>query len=83
MPTRNAQAHWTGGLKDGRGWLKSQSGTVEGAYSFPTRFENAPGTNTARHLNRLVLRQAQDEVLMLSLSKHEAPQTYDFICRGV
>jgi len=39
--------------------------------------------NTARHLSRLVLRQAQDEVLMLSLSKHEAAQTYDFICRAV
>lgn len=45
MPTRSAQAQWTGGLKDGRGWLKSQSEVVQAAYSFPTRFENAPGTN--------------------------------------
>ncbi len=39
--------------------------------------------HTARRLNRLVLRQAQDEVLMLSLSKHEATQMYGFICRAV
>jgi len=45
MPVRTAEAHWTGGLKDGRGWLQSQSNTVKGAYSYPTRFEGAQGTN--------------------------------------
>lgn len=45
MPTRNANAVWEGGLKDGKGSFKTGSGAVSGSYSFPTRFENAPGTN--------------------------------------
>ena len=42
---RNASARWTGDLKSGKGSIKLGSGTFEGAYSFGTRFENAPGTN--------------------------------------
>jgi osmotically inducible protein OsmC len=45
MPTRNAEGTWQGGLKDGTGNVKLGSGTFQGAYSFGTRFENAPGTN--------------------------------------
>ena len=45
MPTRNAQATWTGNLKEGNGTMKLGSGAFEGKYSFGTRFEGAPGTN--------------------------------------
>jgi len=45
MPTRNAQATWTGNLKEGNGNIKLGSGAWEGKYSFGTRFEGAPGTN--------------------------------------
>jgi osmotically inducible protein OsmC len=45
MPTRSAQATWTGDLKGGKGEFKGQSGAVGGGYSFGTRFENAAGTN--------------------------------------
>lgn len=45
MPTRNASASWSGGLKGGKGQFEAQSGAVQGPYSFPTRFENHPGTN--------------------------------------
>jgi osmotically inducible protein OsmC len=45
MPTRNAQATWTGNLKEGQGTIKVGSGAFEGKYSFGTRFEGAPGTN--------------------------------------
>jgi osmotically inducible protein OsmC len=45
MPTRKATAQWKGGLKTGTGQMTSQSGAVSGAYSFPTRFEEASGTN--------------------------------------
>ncbi len=45
MPTRNAQATWTGNLKEGNGNIKVGSGAFEGKYSFGTRFEGAPGTN--------------------------------------
>ena len=45
MPTRNAEAVWEGGLKDGKGNVKLGSGAYQGAYSFGTRFENQPGTN--------------------------------------
>ncbi|MEO6068815.1 MAG: OsmC family protein [Gemmatimonadota bacterium] len=42
---RTATAHWTGDLKTGKGSIKLGSGAFEGAYSFTTRFEGAPGTN--------------------------------------
>ncbi|TIT86407.1 MAG: OsmC family peroxiredoxin, partial [Mesorhizobium sp.] len=34
-----------GTLKEGSGRLRLGSGVFEGAYSFPSRFENGPGTN--------------------------------------
>jgi osmotically inducible protein OsmC len=45
MPVRKAEAEWNGGLRDGRGSLKLESGAYEGTYSFGSRFEEAPGTN--------------------------------------
>src|ERR1700739_3670133 len=43
---RNASAHWSGGLKDGKGSLTSPSGVLKNtSYSFATRFESQPGTN--------------------------------------
>ena len=45
MPTRNASAVWEGKLRDGSGTFKGESGAVEAAYSFGTRFGDAKGTN--------------------------------------
>ena len=45
MPTRHASAVWEGDLKSGKGSMKLGSGAFNGAYSFGTRFESAPGTN--------------------------------------
>ncbi|HEX9801489.1 MAG TPA: OsmC family protein [Thermoanaerobaculia bacterium] len=45
MPARTASAIWSGGLKDGDGWLKVGSGAFEGRYTFRMRFEDEPGTN--------------------------------------
>ncbi len=42
---RKASARWNGDLKSGNGTFRVGSGTVEGKYSFSTRFEEAPGTN--------------------------------------
>src|SRR5690242_11837815 len=43
---RNASAHWSGGLKDGKGTLTAPSGVLNSTpYSFATRFESQPGTN--------------------------------------
>lgn len=43
---RTASAHWSGGLKDGKGNLSSASGVLKNApYSFSARFESQPGTN--------------------------------------
>ena len=43
---RNASAHWSGGLKDGKGTISSASGVLKNTpYSFSTRFESQPGTN--------------------------------------
>ena len=45
MPTRNASAVWEGGLRDGKGTFKGESGAIEAAYSFGTRFGDAKGSN--------------------------------------
>ncbi|MER8848079.1 MULTISPECIES: OsmC family protein [Mesorhizobium] len=45
MTIREASAEWHGPLKEGSGRLRLGSGAFEGPYSFPSRFENGPGTN--------------------------------------
>jgi osmotically inducible protein OsmC len=43
---RTGSAVWRGGLKDGKGAVSTQSGTLKDTqYSFSTRFENGIGTN--------------------------------------
>src|SRR5580698_9103818 len=43
---RKASAVWQGGLKDGKGTISTDSGTLKQTqYSFSTRFENGVGTN--------------------------------------
>lgn len=43
---RKASAEWSGGLKDGKGTVSTDSGVLSGtSYSFTTRFEDQPGTN--------------------------------------
>ncbi|MFP4015058.1 MAG: OsmC family protein [Chitinispirillaceae bacterium] len=46
MPVRESRAEWSGNLKNGKGRVNSQSGALEGAYSFGSRFrEGFKGTN--------------------------------------
>ncbi len=43
---RGGSASWTGGLKDGKGTISTQSGALESyPYGFATRFEGVPGSN--------------------------------------
>jgi osmotically inducible protein OsmC len=43
---RTASAAWSGGLKDGKGNISTQSGVLANVqYGFNTRFEDGPGTN--------------------------------------
>jgi osmotically inducible protein OsmC len=43
---RSANAVWSGGLKDGKGQISTQSGALkDNPYGFNTRFEDQPGTN--------------------------------------
>lgn len=43
---RSASATWTGGLKNGKGSISTQSGVLGNAqYGFKTRFEDGIGTN--------------------------------------
>ncbi len=43
---RSAQATWHGDLRGGKGEMSASSGVLKSvAYSFATRFEQAPGTN--------------------------------------
>lgn len=45
MPIRTAEAIWKGSLRDGQGSMSFGSGAYQGAYSVPSRFEDAEGTN--------------------------------------
>lgn len=43
---KTASAHWQGGIKDGKGYLSTQSGALNKTpYGFNTRFEDKPGSN--------------------------------------
>lgn len=43
---KNGSAHWTGGLKDGKGQISTESGALsDHPYGFNTRFEGVAGTN--------------------------------------
>jgi lipoyl-dependent peroxiredoxin len=43
---RSASAAWRGGLKDGKGTVSTESGTLAGVpYNFAKRFESEKGTN--------------------------------------
>ena len=43
---RQATAHWSGGIKDGKGTLSTPSGALRDTpYSFRDRFEDGPQTN--------------------------------------
>jgi len=44
MPTRTASATWQGGLQQGKGTFKGQTG-LQGQYNFSSRFENGAGSN--------------------------------------
>jgi len=45
MPKSTSSAVWEGTLRQGKGTFSAGSGAFSGAYSFPTRFEGAAGTN--------------------------------------
>lgn len=45
MPVRSASAEWQGDLPRGKGTIKSQTGAIDGQYSFASRFEEGTGTN--------------------------------------
>lgn len=45
MPTRNATAVWEGKLRDGKGTFTGESGALNAAYSFNTRFGDTKGSN--------------------------------------
>jgi osmotically inducible protein OsmC len=45
MPTRQADAQWTGTITEGSGTMKLGSGAFEGPYDFRSRMEDGGGTN--------------------------------------
>jgi osmotically inducible protein OsmC len=45
MPTRTADAEWTGTLTEGKGHLKSQSGAIDVPYDWRGRTGEGAGTN--------------------------------------
>ena len=45
MPTRKAEAEWSGDLMAGHGTMELGSGAFKGPYSFRSRMEDGSGTN--------------------------------------
>ena len=45
MPTRTADAEWTGSLTEGKGQLKGQSGALDAPYDWRSRSADGPNTN--------------------------------------
>lgn len=45
MPTRTADAEWTGDLPSGSGHMRLGSGAFDGPYDFRSRMESGGGTN--------------------------------------
>lgn len=45
MATRISKASWVGPAPQGHGNVRTESGAVDGTYSFPSRFEEGSGTN--------------------------------------
>jgi lipoyl-dependent peroxiredoxin len=45
MAVRTAEAEWKGALSDGSGTVRTETGAVDGRYSFSSRFEEGTGTN--------------------------------------
>jgi osmotically inducible protein OsmC len=45
MPTRTADAEWTGDLPSGAGHMRLGSGAFEGPYDFRSRMQDGAGTN--------------------------------------
>ncbi len=50
MPTRKAEAEWTGNLAEGGGRLKVGSGAFDGPYSFKSRFEEGQSATNPEEL---------------------------------
>ena len=43
---RNGSAQWSGGIKDGKGSISTESGALKSyPYGFASRFEGKPGSN--------------------------------------
>lgn len=45
MAVRNASATWEGGLRGGKGRFRGESGAIDAAYDFGSRFTDSGGTN--------------------------------------
>lgn len=45
MPTRTADAEWTGTMQEGSGRMRFGSGAFDGAYTWSSRFAEERGTN--------------------------------------
>jgi osmotically inducible protein OsmC len=73
MPIRKSSATWTGGLKGGKGSFKAESG-LGGAYSFGSRFENAPQSNP-EELLAAALAACYSMALSAGLEKNGTPPT--------
>src|SRR5688572_14949768 len=70
MATQNANAVWHGGLKEGRGNISTDSGALNAAYSFASRFEDSKNGTNPEELIGGALAGCFSMFLSMLLEKH-------------
>ena len=74
MPTRKAQAVWEGGLRNGKGSFRGESGAINTSFSFGSRFEQTGGSNP-EELLAAADAACFSMALGAALEKHGTPAT--------
>ncbi|GAC1477793.1 MAG: OsmC family protein [Gemmatimonadaceae bacterium] len=74
MPTRTASATWEGGLQNGKGSFKGESGAIGAAYSFGSRFGGTGGSNP-EELLAAAEAACYSMALSVALEKNGTPPT--------
>lgn len=74
MATRKSTAVWEGGLRSGKGIIKSESGVLNSVCSFGSRFERSSGSNPEELLAGAVA-SCYSMTLSSSLEKAGSPAT--------
>ncbi len=75
MPTRRASATWVGGLQEGSGSFRGESGGIDGAY-FASRFQEGGGGTNPEELLAAAEASCYSMALAANLEKQGTPPNW-------